>query len=649
MTPQATIGRLGRWMALAYLGFAIVVGAVDIIFVLRHYTRFPFGDHWIWLDRLYKKGLLATLYSQFNEHRYVVPGFFYFADHRYFGSTNTFLVVLLVLFQCGCIILAIHPLWRNQEIPQPVRYVFAGFVTITMLWFIQAEDFSYPYQICFLCCNLGILATLHLFARFVERSTQSRPVLRLGIGMLACGLWATFSNGHGLLIWPVLLAVGLLVRLPVRWSLSILLVMLCALGIYFFHYETPPLHASPLESLHQPLRVLQYTILMIGLPFFGAGTQDISLSSHVAAYLASVSGILLAIVLVLRFARSTSAQKSRDQIIYCSLMVLCLGSCIITALGRSRFPLSQALTGRYAPVPLLFWISLAALITVPICRLQFRGGLGRIVWCAMLMGASLAIVSTQVPEGISMAGRERAQAAAALSITVGVPDQARIEEELTLRLNRMLLVDREATRFLGHSMFWRPDAALLGVPLHTLAMAPANACIGVVDTSQGSRLLGWAWDTEHGREVSGILVVDDTNVIRGLGITGVARLDVAAAFSNFQMRSAGWIAYSQVSSGVTVFAHLSDGTVCAIGQPRVVQPVPTSAPAAHLLNKHPVATAITITAGMKLRVSTSQLKKALETNKTGIRYSDSRRREAGVSFQPSTMIGTSAAAVKRKG
>jgi hypothetical protein len=34
---------------------------------------------------------------------------------------------------------------------------------------------------------------------------------------------------------------------------------------------------------------------------------------------------------------------------------------------------------------------------------------------------------------------------------------------------------------------------------------------------------------------------------------------------------------------------------------------------------YPAATASTITTGMKLRVSASQLKKALETNKAGVR------------------------------
>jgi hypothetical protein len=577
---------LGAFAAVIYLAFAILVGLADVFYILRHYTRFPFGDHWIWLERFYRNGLLATLYAQFNEHRLVIPGLWYFLDHRYFGGTNTFLVVLLVLMQIGCIILAVLPLCRQTDAPKPVRYVFAGFVVITMLWFIQAEDFFYPYQICIVCCNLGILGSLHLFARFVERTRQSRPLVWVGIGMLACALWANFSNGHGILVWPVLLAAGLLLRLPARWLSIVLLVMLCALGIYFFHYQTPAQHAGPLESLHHPIRVMHYVVLMIGLPFFGAGTQDIRLSSHVVSYVISISGILLAAVLLLRFARTKAAQRSREQVIYCSLMLLCLGACSITALGRSRFPLWQALSGRYAPIPLLFWISLTGLITAYLCAREVRGGLGSAVWCALLVIASMATLSTHLLLGRNMAVRERGQAAAALSITVGVPDLPRIGEELSGQFNRILFVDRAAVPFLGHSLFWRPEAAVLGTPLlDHFQLAPANECLGVVDmvnllpepASKGARLLGWAWDGHRRSEISGVWVVDDQKVIRGLGITRLSRPDVAAAYPNADMDAAGWVAYSQLpapgSDALTVFASLDGGkSVCQIGASRT--PVP---------------------------------------------------------------------------
>src|SRR5579871_2293893 len=120
--------RMASTAGIAWLGVAILEAFASIVFVLRHYTRFPFGDHWIWLARLYQDGLFATLCSQFNEHRYFVPGLFYFADHRFFGSTNTFLTFFLLAVQIAATALLIRPVWQAPR--QPLRYFFAGFTVI---------------------------------------------------------------------------------------------------------------------------------------------------------------------------------------------------------------------------------------------------------------------------------------------------------------------------------------------------------------------------------------------------------------------------------------------------------------------------------------------------------------------------------------
>jgi len=91
-----------RWAGIAYLAFAILVGLADILFILRHYPTFPFGDHWIWLARLYERGPLGAIWSQYNEHRLVFPGVLFFLDHRYFGSVNGLLIIASMLFQAGC-------------------------------------------------------------------------------------------------------------------------------------------------------------------------------------------------------------------------------------------------------------------------------------------------------------------------------------------------------------------------------------------------------------------------------------------------------------------------------------------------------------------------------------------------------------------
>ena len=143
-------------------------------------------------------------------------------------------------------------------------------------------------------------------------------------------------------------------------------------------------------------------------------------------YAIACAGILGGIALVLRFALTRGGQKSQE-FFYVSIVLLALGSAFITGVGRSRFPIAEFISGRYAPVPLLFWIGLAALITMQLCRREPAGGRGAAIWCAFLILASVATFPTHFPLGRYFALRERLQAAAALSIAVGVPDVPRVQ------------------------------------------------------------------------------------------------------------------------------------------------------------------------------------------------------------------------------
>ena len=451
--------RFAQWAGAAYLAFAILVGLADIFYIFHHYPAFPFGDRWIWLAKLYERGAWGALWAQYNEHRLLIPGVLFLLDHRYFGSVNGLLIVASMLFQAGCVVLLILPLWRQADIPKPARCVFGGFVVIAMFWFIQAENFFYVFQMVLACANLGVLATLHFFSRIAWRQdSPGRPATWLWIAILGCAFWATFSFGHGILIWPALLLTGLAARLPARSLLIILVAFVCAAGLYFTGYHTPASHASPLESLRHPLRVVQYAVLMLGLPFFGVQSQDVSLFTHFGSYALTVGGILIALAMLLRFALVQAERGNREQYVYCPTLVVSLGAVFVAALGRSNFPIDQALSGRYTHIPLLFWISLAALVTADLSRRERRGGLGRAVWCALLILASAATLSTQITVGRYMALRSRYQAAAAMSITVGVPDTIRIAEELAAP-DLVAYVDQSTKRALGHSLFARPEAA----------------------------------------------------------------------------------------------------------------------------------------------------------------------------------------------
>jgi hypothetical protein len=206
-------------------------------------------------------------------------------------------------------------------------------------------------------------------------------------------------------------------------------------------------------------------------------------------------------------------------------------------------------------MPLIFWVSLTALITIHLPR-------GHAIWCTILVAFSAATFPSHIFLGRYMAIRERDQAAAAMSMTVGVPDLARIGEELG-SMTMIAIVEQDARVALGRSLFARPEAQWLETPLRDhFAIAPEGACTGAVDMvvplPRGARLGGWALDTRRGQATARIWITDSQSIIRGLGITGRPRIS----------DTAGWIAYSRpIPNGdaFTVFAEIRDSrTVCRI-------------------------------------------------------------------------------------
>ena len=504
------------------------------------------------MARFWERGLWGALLAQFNEHRFFIPGIFYWADFRFFGGRNLLLAgASAAIHVAGIIVLAL-PLIRNREVPPPVAAVFSGFVTITMLWYIQGPNFFYPYNLCIPLANLEILLSLFSLAAFLrtESRFQSSRVWLLAASIV-CGFAATFTYGNGMLIWPLLLGNALLARLPVRRIIPIAAAALLALGLYFRHYLSPPGHTNPFESLRHPLKLATYFFVMIGLPLLGGEGATLEFPTKAFQYLLILSGLLSAVAFLFIWVRRS------HEVFYSSLLLFAVGSAAITALSRSNFPVSQALSARYAPIPLLFWISLIALITLHLCRPKSKAGAALFFWCTGLAAASFATLPAQSAMGSYFATRARFQQSAVASIALGIPDTAAVSTELYPQIALLQFVDRRTMEAYRRSSFFAmPETRLIGTALQP-RFTISGDCQSRMDDplvyqsgqNRAVRLSGWLYDTNRRQCARRILVTDAAGTILGFGIGQMPRPGVAAAFRNPAMYASGWIAYAHLPSG----------------------------------------------------------------------------------------------------
>jgi len=586
---QMLFRRIGSLAGIVYFTIALLIGVADIVFILRHYTKYPFGDHWLWLRRFAEGGPPAALLSQYNEHRLFFPGLLYWVDLTLFGGKNGFLVFASVIINIACIIVLALPLLHRRDVPLPIRLTLAGFITILMLWFIQGPNFIYPFSVCLALSNFGILFALYLFTIVRERDDLCLPH---GDWLLAlcifCGFVATFSYGHGILIWPVLLLNGVILRRPLRRWAPVAGATVLALFLYFFHYVNPPASA-PIGSLLHPLKVAYYFFLMIGLPWLTAENAQAGWRANILQYGIILSSLAIAALFIAYFILRRS--KSNCTMFYSSLLLVAMGSAGLAALSRSYFPVYQALSPRYAPIPLLFWISLSALATVYLCRLEVQGGLGRFAWCAILASVSAATLPTQFTMAESLADTTRLQENAVASIAIGVPESIAVNANLCpIPLRKMgcadgacsvITVDREMMLALHHVSFFQiPESSMLRSPLQSRFQI-SGKCGGSVDDvrlyqrdqNKGVRLSGSIFDSHGHIAPAKILVTDQGGLIVGLGTGGLP--GPLGGLST--LPEDAWIAYSQLpadgSRQLRIFGEFpGQPSVCELVSSKTVIP-----------------------------------------------------------------------------
>jgi hypothetical protein len=95
--------------------------AVSTAFLLQHFRRMPFWDHWVWLARYHEAGLPGVLFTQFNEHRLFFPGFFYLVDYELCAGSNLFLTACILALQALSTAVLVWPLRTVAEMSRVWR------------------------------------------------------------------------------------------------------------------------------------------------------------------------------------------------------------------------------------------------------------------------------------------------------------------------------------------------------------------------------------------------------------------------------------------------------------------------------------------------------------------------------------------------
>jgi hypothetical protein len=214
--------------------------------------------------------------------------------------------------------------------------------------------------------------------------------------VLLPGLVGAFSNSTNLALWPALLVGAALLGVRRKHVLAIAAAGAAVVLFFALRYTPLPWHPRPSAS---PLGLARYVAAYLGS----------LLASHVhAAELAGALALLASVFVYLGLLRGANREERGELAPFLMLQLYALGDALGTAVGRSGWGDTQALSSRYASLAALFWIGFVGAAALLLLR---DGGGRRTARQGFLLGAVALLLVGMYSRGLPVLRDLLAQAA----------------------------------------------------------------------------------------------------------------------------------------------------------------------------------------------------------------------------------------------
>ena len=563
-TP-ATLFRAQATLSWLTVAAGLVTMAVAAYCVVLAWTPVPYWDQWSSVESMLHTmpaAPLHWLWMQHNEHRILVPKLFLLTEYFVFHGQQKFLLCSTYLTQCASLALLVWAFYRFGKMTRLLWITCAGVAACLLFAPIQIDNLAVGFQIAFVVCLFFQIASS--VALLV--SEQDGPEQGVRWGWLAvcviCGVLAMYSMAAGVMTLPLVIAAAIALRMPRKAIAVLVICFLAALGSYLYHYVSPPGHTNPISALRRPVQMAEYVAIYFGGALFN---QRLKLDA-----LAGALGLLVSACLG---AATLWRKRSPFPVLLVMLQAFCVGTALLSALGRLDFGVAQAVASRYATFGLLFWLSLVVMVvwraSQSIAFSRRVVGLQALLLLCVALGA--VEFRPAVRHVLQQALRDNAGGAALMA---GVADPDALGN--IFPLPQFVLDLTPTLRQKQWTVFGTREFQTIGQPLSNVySETSPQACMGTVDivqavgapTNAGLRLMGWAVDSRTMGPPKRIVPVVD-GVITGSAAIGVFRGDVKSVMHT-RKADVGWIAFvpDKVSGKkIRFYAITKRGGACEFAQ-----------------------------------------------------------------------------------
>lgn len=485
--------------------------------VIRFYIDLPVWDYFDTISHYarYHAADWSVLWIQHNEHRIVFPEIVFALDLLLFRGQIILPTVLSLCFHCGVWLTMVWAFWKDREITPIPRYsaIFLG--AILIVWKGCAVALGIPFLMQWTMnqftaiCAFAFLATLY----------QKRKIIWLA-PLCLCAVICNYSSGNGLLLWPLLIGIALLLRLPLRQTAILSLVGALSMGLYFVGYK--PL--APLQwrlLLDNPIYFVEFMASYVSMPFAKLRSGEPLFGVHVGLAGLAALGFFLFLAWRAKLLKTTTGIVLFG---YCATILSCG---VMTALGRMNpfDPLLQSPKApRYMTEPLTFW-SVLAFISIWVTARYFRPD-GNQLAAGLAIVVSLLLFRMSHKPGLNdwynveVTNSFANQQWAALAVENGVLDPV---PDLLLFSNAKYVVDwTPLMRSERLSLFAKPETEWIGRDSKTVFPERLRPPVpGGIVVSQRLEttvtLAGWTVAPSSITHPLELVLVDERNRIVGIG------------------------------------------------------------------------------------------------------------------------------------
>jgi len=545
-----------RYIFLFVLAAWLIFNLVQTVgYVLNDYSQIPVEDFWripqFWADQPAIRW--SKLWQQHNEHRILFPELIHIADMLLLHGRMYLSIAVSAACYFGIWCVLAWALYSQRALEPPAREAALLLAGIIIAWKGCSTAIATPFQLQF--TMLQLVSTLSLL--FLSKLADSGRNRYLA-AVIAMGTVCTYCSGNGMLLWIVLIAAAVFLKLTLRQILILTLAAACFTGLYFFHYQFLPSQIS--TNIRHPIKAFLFLCSSFSMPFGGYGPRSYGFR------IGAANLFLMTVCLV--FAWRHGLLRSRLGIVVFGTYLFTLLSALLTTAGRMdlndhEFALAKA--WRYVTMPTVSW---ALLVIALIWMAEKVRSQNWALLAALGFGIFFYLGFKKDADWVESTRLDTANAqitATMLRNGVFDPNQVRttFPDAEFVRVTSLPLQKYRKSIYADGDDRWI-DGDLLSLKVQGNPVA--GKITRVLPVPGGIEIFGWA-DTKSLTMDHKILFVDDANRIAGFGRRPAAGLpaDLSAWDTPNRLAFVGYVSLARPISRLTVWVRTYGG--------RLIQPM----------------------------------------------------------------------------